>query len=178
MFDGSRYEIQQKIAIGNAYVVSEEGREILASKQKKLKLKEDFRFTDADGGEELFRVKADSVLDTSAAYDIEDSRTGERVGSVKRSLKSLLKHEYQLLGPDGDVVATVKEDNWLRAFVRRMVTTLLPFAYVVEADDGSEVGRIEGAFSFRDRYTVSVSGDIDPRLVVIAAVVIDAIEEN
>ncbi|QLG61192.1 LURP-one-related/scramblase family protein [Halorarum salinum] len=178
MFDGSRYEVRQKIAIGNKYVVSEGGEEILASAQKKLRLKEDFRFEDVDTGEEAFRVKADSVLDTSAAYDVEDSRSGERVGSVKRSLKSMLKHEYQLLGPDGDVVATVKEDSWARALVRRWVTTLLPFAYVVEAPDGTEVGRIEGAFSLRDRYSVTVSGDVDPRLVVIAAVVVDAIEEN
>ena len=178
MFDGSRYEVRQKLAIGNKYVVSEEGTDILQSAQKKLRLKEDFRFTDADGGDELFRVKADSVLDHSAAYDIEDSRTGERVGSVKRSIKSLLKHEYQLLGPDGDLVATVKEDSWARALIRRWVTTLLPFAYVVEGADGSEVGSIDGAFSLRDRYSVSVTGDVDPRLVVIAAVVIDAIEEN
>ena len=178
MFEGSRYEVRQKVAIGNKYVVSEEGEDILQSAQKKLRLKEDFRFTDVDGGEELFRAKADSVLDTAAAYDIEDSRTGERVGSVKRSVMSIFKHEYQLLGPNGDVVATVKEDSWLRAFARRKLTTWLPFAYVVTAPDGSEVGRIEGAFSLRDRYTVTVTGDVDPRLLVIAAVVIDAIEEN
>ncbi|QLG27960.1 hypothetical protein HUG10_10505 [Halorarum halophilum] len=178
MFEGSRYEVRQKIAIGNKYVISEGGEDILQSAQKKLRLKEDFRFTDVDGGEELFKVKADSVLDTAAAYDIEDSRTGERVGSVKRSVMSMFKHEYQLLGPDGNVVATVKEDSWLRAFVRRQLTTWLPFAYGVEASDGSEVGRIEGAFSLRDRYSVTVTGDVDPRLLVIAAVVIDAIEGN
>ena len=178
MFEGSRYQVRQKVAIGNKYVVSEEGTEILQSAQKKLRLKEDFRFTAVDGGEEVFRVKADSVLDAAAAYDIVDSRTDERVGSVKRSVFSIFKHEYQLLGPDGDAVATVKEDSWLRAFLRRQVTTMLPFAYVVEGPDGSEVGRIEGAFSLRDRYSVTVTGDVDPRLVVIAAVVIDAIEEN
>ncbi|WP_435124154.1 hypothetical protein [Halobaculum sp. D14] len=178
MFDGSHYEVRQKVSIGNKYVVSEEGADILQSKQKKLRLKEDFRFTDVDSGEEVFQVKADSVLDAAAAYDAVDSRTGERIGSVKRSLMSMFKHEYQLLGPDGDHVATVKEDNWVRAFVRRNVVGLLPFAYDVETPDGTTVADISGQLSLRDRYDIDVVGDVDPRLVVIAAIVIDAIEAN
>lgn len=178
MFEGDSYQITQKISIGNKYVVSEGGEPILESKQKKLRLKEDFRFTDAETGEEAYRVRADSVLDIAAAYDVVDSRTDERVGSVRRSAMSMFKHEYELLGPDGDVVATVSEDSWLRAYLRRNVIGLLPFAYTIEAADGSRAGSISGRLSLRDRYDVEVTGDLDPRLAVISAIVIDAIEAN
>lgn len=182
MFDARRYEVRQKIRIGNKYNVYEAGADepFLESAQKKFRLKEDFRFDDPETGEERFRVKADSVLDIAAAYDIVDSQSGERVGSIKRSAKSFFKHEYALVGPDGQQVATVKEDNWVRAALRRGLTTLIPFSYDIEAPDGSHLGDVSEQFTpVRDRYTIDLVDDgLDPRLAVIGTVVIDAIEEN
>jgi len=179
MFESRSYEVRQKIAIGNKYRVYEGDTPILESAQKKFRLKEDFRFTDPDSGEERFRVKADSMLDIAAAYDIVDSRTDERVGSVKREAISFFKHEYTLLGPNGDVVATIREDNVALAIARRLVTTLIPFSYEIVTSDGRTAGHAKGAFSLRDKYSIELHGDdIDPRLAVVGVVVIDAIEEN
>ncbi|SFR49894.1 hypothetical protein [Halogeometricum limi] len=178
MFDGSHYEVRQKIRIGNKYRVYEGDTAILESKQKRFKLKEDFRFTDPDTGEERFRVKADSVLDVAAAYDIVDSETGDRIGSVKRSVMSFFKHEYELLGPDGQTVATVREDSTLMALLRRHVTTFIPFNYDIVSPSGEKLGDVSEAFSFRDKYQIDLTGDVDPRLAVVGMVVIDAIEEN
>lgn len=182
MFDARQYEVRQKIRIGNKYNVYEAGGDdpILESAQKKFRLKEDFRFNDPTTGEERFRVKADSVLDVAAGYDIVDSQTDERVGSVKRSVKSFFKHEYALVGPDGDRVATVKEDNWVRALLRRNVTTLIPFSYDIEGPNGEHLGDVSEQFTpVRDKYTITLAGDeLDPRLAVIGTVIIDAIEGN
>lgn len=180
MFDADHYEVRQKISIGNKYNVyeGESDDPILTSAQKKFRLKEDFRFLDPESETERFRVKADSVLDVAAAYDIEESETGERVGSVRRSVKSMFKHEYELLDGEGDVVGVVKEDSVANAVIRRFVTSLVPFSYVIEGESGEKLGEVTGAFSLRDRYSIDLSGDIDPRLVVIATVVIDAIEAN
>jgi uncharacterized protein YxjI len=182
VFDASHYEVRQRVSLGNKYNIYENGSDdpVLRSAQKTFRLKEDFRFEDPETGEEVFRVKADSVLDISAAYDIVDSRTDERVGSVRRDAMSFLKHEYALLGPDGEVVARVREDSVPLAVARRLVTTLIPFSYDVTSPDGATVlGEVSGQFSLRDKYTVDLHSDeIDPRLVVIATVVIDAIEEN
>ncbi|EJN58193.1 hypothetical protein SAMN04487950_0223 [Halogranum rubrum] len=181
MFDASRYEVRQKLRIGNKYNVYEGDENILESAQKKFRLKEDFRFNDPETGEERFRVKADSVLDVAASYDIVDSRTGDRIGSVKRSVKSFFKHEYALVDASGSVVATVKEDGWLRAILRRNLTTLIPFSYDIEGPSGEHFGDVSEKFTpVRDKYTIDLSGDgqLDPRLVVIGTVVIDAIEEN
>jgi uncharacterized protein YxjI len=156
MFDGNRYEVRQKI---------------------KLKLKEDFRFTTPDG-EEAFRVRADSVLDISAAYDIVDARTDERIGSVRREVASFFKHEYTLLDADGEVVAILREDNRLMAALRRLVTTLIPFSYDIVGPDGTPLGSVDEQFSFRDTYAIELTGDVDPRLAVVGTVVVDAIEGN
>lgn len=183
MFDSDRYEVRQKLGFGDRYNIYVDGADepFLTSAQKRFRLREDFRFDDAETGEEAFRVTADSVLDVAAAYDIVDSRSGERVGSVKREVVSFLKHEYALLDADGNAVATVTEDSLLKAVLRRKVTTFIPFSYDIVAPDGSTLGSIDEAFSLRDTYTVDLSaadGALDPRLAVIAAVVIDAIEEN
>jgi uncharacterized protein YxjI len=180
MFEGTRYEVRQKFGIGTKYRVYEGDAAILESKKKKLRLKEDFRFTDAETGEERFRVKADSVLDVAAAYDIEDSQTGERVGSVKRSATSFAKHEYALFGPDGETVAYIREDSVAKALIRRFVTTLLPFTYRVESPSGESLGSIHESFGVRDTYDIDLvdATSVDPRLVVVGSVVIDAIEEN
>lgn len=184
MFDSPSYEVRQKVSIGTKYVVYENGAPgdetpILSAEKKKFKLKEDFRLDDYDSGEERFRVKADSVLDVSAAYDIVDSRTDERVGAVKRGAFSFAKHTYQLLGPNGSVVGRIVEDSVPMAVARRFVTTLIPFSYRVEDASGAQVGTIDEQFSLRDKYTIEADTDeVDPRLVVVGAVVIDAIEEN
>jgi uncharacterized protein YxjI len=179
MFDGNRYEVRQKIGIGTKYNVYEDGSDtpILSAKKKKLKLKEDFRFTTPDG-EEAFRVRADSVLDIAAAYDIVDSHTDERIGSVKREVASFFKHEYTLLDADGEAVAILREDNRLMAALRRLITTLIPFSYDIVSPSGAALGSVDEQFSFRDKYTIELTGDLDPRLAVIGTVVVDAIEGN
>lgn len=181
MFESDHYEVRQKIGVRTRYNVYEGDSEkpFLQSKKKSFRLKEDFRFTDPETGDAVFRVKADSVLDISAAYDIVDERSGERVGSVKRSAMSMFKHEYALLDADGQQVATISEDSWVNAFLRRNVTTLFPFSYSIDAPDGTHLGDISEQFSLRDKYDIDLaSDDLDPRLAVVGSVVIDAIEGN
>jgi uncharacterized protein YxjI len=177
MFDADSYEVRQRFGLSNKYNVYEAGEQILASKQKRLRLKEEFNFTTPDGAD-AFRVKAGSVLDIAGTYDIVDVRTGERVGAVRREVRSLFRHEYTLLDPEGVAVATLREDSRLLAALRRVVTTLIPFSYDIVAPDGSSLGRVEERLSIRDRYTVELTGDIDPRLAVVGTVVVDAIEGN
>ena len=181
MFDAAHYEVRQRFSIGTKYVVYEgdDGTPILESKQKKFRLKEDFRFTDPGSGEERFRVKADSVLDVAAGYDIVDVTTGERVGTVRRSAWSFFQHEYALVDPEGTTVAFLREDNPLMAALRRFVSTLIPFSYDIVSPSGEKIGDVGEQFSFRDKYSIDLYDDaIDPRLAVVGTVVVDAIEDN
>lgn len=184
MFEADRYEVQQKaLSIGNKYTVSEgiEGatEPILSAKQKVLKMKEDFRFTDPETEETLFRVTTDQVLDLKGSYQVVDERTDEVVGAIERESLGFFQQEWGLVGPGGERLATISEDSLAKALLRRFVTGLLPVAFEVRGPDGGGVrANIDGAFSIRDHYTVQIHDDLDPRLVVLASVVIDAIEEN
>jgi uncharacterized protein YxjI len=184
VFDADRYEVQQKaLSIGNTYVVSEgpEGatEPILQAKQKVLKMKEDFRFTDPETEEPLFRITTDQILDLTASYQVVDERTDAVVGAIQRESLGFLRQEWGLLGPDGERVATVSEDSLAKALFRRFVTGLLPVAFEVRGPDGDGVrATVDGTFSIRDHYTIQIHDDVDPRLVVLASVVVDAIEAN
>lgn len=181
MFQGDTYRVKQKIRIGEAYNVYEEGDHVLSVKKKKFRLKEDVRFKDTDGNPVL-RAKAGKVLDVNTAYAITDERTGEEVGAVKRDWKSFFKHHWELLDASGSVVARVVEDSVPMALARRHLTTLIPFRYHFEDHSGTQVGSIYEKFSLRDNYRIDLRADdeetIDRRLGVAAAVLIDAIEGN
>lgn len=180
MFESDKYKVKQKaLSIGNKYMIYEDGEQILKSAQKKLKLKEDFRFKDMDDNLVL-KVTTDNVLDIAASYTVTDEESGEPLGAVKEEL-SFLQHKWKILDTEGNVVADIKEDNLAFALVRRFVTTLLPFSYVIE-DENELLGTIKGRFSIRDTYEIDLSGDsedkLDPRAVLAATVLIDAIESN
>lgn len=183
MFDGDRYEVTQKaLSIGNSYVVAEgpEGatEPILRASQKTLKLKEDFRFTDPEIDAPVFRVTTDQVLDLTASYQVVDERTDEVLGAIERESLGFLRQEWGLIGPDGEREATITEDSLAKALLRRHVTGLLPVAFEVRGPDGGVRANVDGSFSIRDHYTVQIHDDTDPRLVVLATAVIDAIEAN
>lgn len=180
MFESDSYKVRQKaLSIGNKYLIYEDDEQILKSAQKKLKLKEDFRFKDMDDNPVL-RVTTDQVLDVAASYTVTDEQTDEPIGAIKEDL-TFLHHSWKILDTEGNVVADIKEDNMAMALVRRFVTTLLPFSYRIE-DETSVLGTIKGQFAFRDTYSIDLSSDsgekIDPRMAVVAAVVIDAMEGN
>ena len=181
MFDSDLYKVKQKaLSIGNKYSVYEDGEKILQSKQKKFKLKEDFQFYDTDDNPVL-EVTTDQILDVAASYTVTDERTDEVVGALKRDW-TFLRHRWQLIDSDNNVVGTVEEGNLLMAMIRRFIIEFFPFKYQITSPDGEKLGRIDGKFSIRDTYDIDLSDDeektIDRRLGVAAAVLIDAIEKN
>lgn len=181
MLDSDTYEIKQKIlALGNKYRIYEGGELVLKSKQKKLKMKEDFRFYDEED-EPVLKVTTDQILDVAASYTVVDERNDETVGAIKRNW-TLLRHEWELIDSENRIIGTVKEDNVIMALGRRFVTTLIPYRYEILSQGGDHLGDIKGKFALRDRYKLDLRPDedqeIDRRLGVAAAVLIDAIEKN
>lgn len=197
MFDGNIYEVRQKLGIGNKYnLYAGEGESatlVLEASQKMLQLKEEFLFADPETEEVLYRVKTDSMLDMSGTmYRIIDESTDEVIGAIERQSSGTLRQKwglYTVTDGEAEQVARVKEDNHIKAFIRRHVISMLPIAFdVVSAkpqmsaekqEDDEVYAEVRGKFSFRDKYTIELhESNLDPRLVVIGAVVIDAIEGN
>ncbi len=80
-----------------------DGQPLAGSEQKAFRLKEDIRVHEgAVGGPELLRIKADRIVDFSAAYQVTDSQTGEHIGTLRRKgWSSLFRDSWEILDAIG-----------------------------------------------------------------------------
>ena len=176
-----RYEIKQP-AIRNKYVVRDStGEVVLRGKQKLLKMKEEFPFLTGDGAD-AFTVKAGGIMDVAGNYTLTDAGTGEDVVVLDEEL-SLLSETWRIRDPDsGTVLATIRSKNKLLSALRHLVeaANLVPNKYEIVDPDGTHVGDIDGQFSLRDTYTVSIDDatTVPKEAVVATACVLDALENK
>jgi hypothetical protein len=146
------------------------------------KLKEDIRlFRDEDMQHELISIQARSIIDFSAAYDVTDSETGEKLGALrKRGFKSILKDEWVLLDNNDNEIGHIKEDSLFLALLRRFVANLIPQSYVVEMN-GERVSTFKQNFNpFVVKLNLDFTEDrnevLDKRLGIAAGLLLCVIE--
>ena len=179
--DDDRYEVKQS-AIRNKYVVRDSaGNVVLRGKQKLFKMKEEFPFVTGDG-EDAFTVKAGGIMDVAGNYAITDSGTGEEVVVLDEDF-SLFVENWTIRDPDtGAALATIRSKSKPLAALRHLVSVanLIPNKYEIFDADGDHVGDIEGQFSLRDTYTVSIddASTVPKEAVVAAACILDALENK
>jgi hypothetical protein len=181
------YVIRRKVfrVFGGAFhVYGPDGQLVLYSEQRRFKLKEDVRlYSREDMAEELLRIQARSVVDISATYDVVDSRTGTRVGSLRRKgLKSMVADEWSLIDATDREVGTLKEDSVPLALLRRFVPlgSLVPQGYHVEVGTRPAAVFRQHFNPFVLRMTLDFSQDnaglLDRRIGLAAAVLLCAVE--
>jgi len=176
-----RYEVKQSM-VRNKYAVRDSGGNVvLRGKQKMFKLKEEFPFVTGDD-EDAFSVKAGGIVDIGGNYAIVDAGTGEEVVVLDEDY-SLFVENWTVRDPEtGEALATIKSKNKLLSALRHLVgaANLIPNKYEIFDADGGHVGDIEGKFSLRDEYTVTVddASDVPKEAVVAAACVLDALENK
>ncbi|MFO7925542.1 MAG: LURP-one-related/scramblase family protein [Halobacteriota archaeon] len=179
--DDDYYEVKQS-AIRNKYVVRDSaGNVVLRGKQKLFKLKEEFPFVTGDD-EDAFSVKAGGIIDVAGNYTITDAGTGEDVVVLDEDF-SLFVETWTIRDPDtGEALATIQSKNKLLSALRHLVSVanLVPNKYEIFDADGGHVGNIDGAFSLRDTYTVTVddANDVPKEAVLAAACILDALENE
>jgi len=176
--DAGEYEIQQAL-IRNKYAVSDSsGKEVLRAAQKLFKVKEEFAFENSEGTP-VFRVKAANLLDIAGDYALE-TPGGEKIAVLKKNF-TFFQHSWTVESPAGETLAEVRSDSLLMEVLRNFVglAALIPHNYTITDAEGTEIGRISGQFSVRDRYTLRVEPtDAPAETLVAAAVAIDALEGN
>lgn len=188
MQPGEAYTIRRKVLkiFGAAFhVYNPAGAVIGYCKQKAFKLREDIRiFTDESCSTEWLVIRARSVIDFSATYDVSLS-DGTVVGSLRRKgLKStFLRDEWLVFGPDGRELAHLREDGAFLAFARRFiefVSIISPQKFTLQRMDGTEIARYRQHFNpFVYRLSVSVFRDdpeLDDLVILAAGCLIAAIE--
>jgi uncharacterized protein YxjI len=158
------------------------GKLVLFSEQKMFKMREDIRvFSDESKTQEVLMIKARQIMDFSAAYDVVDSATGQKLGALRRKgLASLLRDEWEVLDVGDMVVGKLFEDSMALALVRRFLTNLVPQNYDITMGT-DRVADLKQAFNpFAYQLTVDFSMDmnqrLDRRVGIAAAILLAAIE--
>lgn len=184
-FSHQKYLVRRKILklFGAAFhIYDPDGNVAFYSKMKAFKLKEDIRlYTGEDMQEEVLTIKARSILDFSAAYDVVDPTTNEKVGALKRKgLKSILKDEWIFMDANDREIGLIKEDSTFLAMFRRVLTSLVPQTFNGFIGD-TQVCTFKQNFNpFVIKITLDFSQDtqnlLDRRLGIAAAVLLCAVE--
>lgn len=197
-FDYDRFKVDQLVRpIANLYRVTPlaigdtpAGPPIAYVRQKKLKIKEDIRFY-ADEGEteELFRIKARSLLDFGGSrYDVLEGE--QRIGLLWHKFReSLIRTTWHVGGPDEQEIALARERSVPGAIARRLIDFVpyvggyIPIPYNFEIlIDGEPAGAMDRKFKVRDEYVLDLSADrerrLDRRLAVALAVGLDTLQNR
>lgn len=184
-FAHQRYLLRRKffkIFGAGFYIFDPQGGVAFYSKMKAFKLKEDLRvFTGEDMQQELLTIRARSIIDFGATYDVTDSATGQKVGALRRKgLKSLLRDEWLILDAEDRELGVVQEDSLALALVRRLLSNLVPQRFTGTLN-GAPVLSFKQHFNpFIQKIDLDFSADtrglLDRRLGIAAAILLCAIE--
>lgn len=175
---------RQIIALtGKLRLYSPDGRLVMFSQQKMFKLREDIRvYSDESKTEELLFIQARQIIDFSAAYDMHDSLSKERIGTIRRrGWQSLARDEWSILDANEQPIAVLLEDTLQNAFLRRfLLGNLLPQDYDIRMGETC-IADLKQRFNlFRYELDLDFSADsanrLDRRLGVAAGVLLAIVE--
>ncbi|MFB6115069.1 MAG: hypothetical protein ABEK04_02165, partial [Candidatus Nanohalobium sp.] len=173
-----RYEIREKsFSDGDQHKVYEGGELTLYSQIEESALRNDMVFIDPEDETTKLTVTSNPKLDVPVSYSIIDEEEDEVIGGLRRDW-GFIRHRWKLIDGDNQTVGAIKEDYLSLSLIRRFITTLLPFKYDVVSTEGEKIADIDGELKYRDIYHINICGDVDPRLLVSAALVIDSIEKK
>ena len=185
-FMHNEYLVRRKVfkLFGGAFHVYDKTQNLVCySKQKAFKLREDFRiYRDEAQTQELLTIKTPQILDLGATYHIKDSTTGEDVGALRRkALKSIIRDEWEILSPDGQVLGKMTEQSMAGAIISRFVN-LVPQKYAVLDANERKVADVKQHFNpFVLKYTIGITFPdtaIDRRLILAAGILLAGIERR
>jgi len=184
-FQHSQYLLKRQVfaLTGKLRFYNSQNELVLFCEQKMFKLREDIRvFANEQKTQEVLAIKARQVIDFSAAYDVVDSATGEKAGTLRRKgLKSILRDEWEVLDANGQVLGLLFEDSMSLAMLRRLLLgALLPQNYDLTINN-ERVADLKQRFNpFRYEMDIDFSMDganrLDRRLGLAAAILLAIIE--
>ncbi len=185
VFRHESYLVRRKvfrILGGSFHIYDPSGNVAFYSEQKAFKLKEDIRlYSGEDKARELLHIQARDILDFSAAYDVIDSSTGMKVGTLRRQgTKSIFRDEWTIMDAQEREIGVIQEENLHLALIRRFLLSLIPQTYGGTVN-GEQVCFFRQNFNpFVEKinldYSMDKKGLLDRRLGIAAAILLCAIE--
>ena len=179
-----QYVIRRKFLrlFGNEFrVFDAAGTQVLFSRQKAFKLREDIRVWSGDDMQtELLRIAARQIVDFSAAYDVIDSTTNMKVGAFKRKgLKSIVRDEWILMDANDQEIGLFQEDSMGMAILRRFIN-IIPQKFHMDVGNAHVANLRQNWNPFVVKVTVDFTPDtqkvLDKRFGIAVAILHSAIE--
>jgi hypothetical protein len=158
------------------------GRLLLFSEQKMFKLREDIRvYSDESKAQEVLMIKARQIIDFSAAYDVVDSATGQKVGALRRKgWASMLRDEWEVLDANDNVMGKLFEDSMGLAMLRRFLSNLIPQNYDIAfgTDRVADLKQNFNPFTYELNidFSMDINHRLDHRLGLAAGILLAAVE--
>ncbi len=165
------------VALAPRIIVTDaDGRDVCFVSQKTFKLKEDIQvFSDESRSTELYRIRADKVLDFSTTYAFTESATGRSIGAIRsKGWRSIWRATYEVVNANNQITHHIEEDNpWVKvadALVGELPVVGMFTGYFLHPSySGIDVNtsqadmqiKKEPAF-FESRYTLNNVGDMSP----------------
>lgn len=184
IFQNNQYLLKRQVfaLTGKFRVFDTSGKLLLFSEQKMFKLREDIRvYADEAKTQEVLAIKARQIIDFSAAFDVIDSVSGQKVGALRRKgLASMFRDEWEVLDVNDNVLGKLFEDSMGLALVRRLLTNLVPQNYDMLFGE-TRVGDYKQNFNpftyeLNLDFSMDTARQLDRRLGIAAGILLAAIE--
>ena len=148
-----------------------------------FRLREDIRvYGDEAKNQEMLMIKARQIIDFSAAYDVIDSSSNQKVGVLRRKgWKSLLRDEWEILDVNDALIGLLFEDSMQLALLRRfLLGSLLPQNYdmTLGAERVADLRQRFNPFAYQldMDFGMDISHRLDRRLGIAAGILLGTIE--
>jgi uncharacterized protein YxjI len=187
--DSMSYELVESLILRRYALRSRSGGDVLRAKGEWLYLREEVKFNIPDG-KEVFRVKADQLLDSAGSYTV-FLPDGTEILTLEKKL-SVASENWKVRDESGGLVAEVRGQSKIRTLIRKiggligavpivgtaiaLPLKLVPRTYNVESPEGKKVAEMDGKVSFSDRFDVDIRSETVPvETLVTSLVCIDAV---
>jgi uncharacterized protein YxjI len=184
IFQHDQYLLKRQVfaLTGKFRIYDPLGSLVLFSEQKMFRLREDIRvYADEDKTQEVLMIKAHQIVDFSAAYDVVDSATGQKVGALRRKgFRSMFRDEWEVLDVGDNVVGRLFEDSMGMALLRRFLASFIPQNYDITlgTDRVADLRQRFNLFAYQLQmdFSMDISRRLDRRIGIAAGILLAAIE--
>ena len=184
-FSWSDYLLKRQVfaLTGKLRFYNPNGELVLYVEQKMFRLREDIRvFGDESKTQELLLIQARNILDFSAAYDVIEAASGQKVGVLRRKgLHSMLRDEWEVLDAGDQPIGMLFEDSVGQALLRRfLLGSFLPQNYDITLGDErvADLRQKFNPFAYQMilDFSMDTANKLDRRLGIAAGILLAIIE--
>ncbi len=142
-------------------------------------------FSDESQSWRLLTITQDNKLALWRQYTLFDC-FGNEVARMKRNtIASIMRRDWEVETPTGEMIMRVREDSWARALMRRYMGPLfgvLRTNFNFEYPDGKVFGFYDRKLTLTDQYVLDLRGDshhlIDRRVSLAMSILLDTAESR